>query len=213
MMMKRFLLFTLVIGLFAAQADAAMWELDVATARLFTQLPSAGSFPNILNYVIDSPGTAGSTTYYNDMVYGATPDYGYNMQGAVGFVGSLAAGNVISIGFHPVMGFDRLSAYDEFGAYIANDNLDEYRYHLFVSYDNLATKVTAGPVDLLPQTSTFLTLSNIDFTRVTDIGFDIEIIGNNPSDVFHTSVVPVPGAMLLGVLGLSVAGVKLRKFA
>jgi hypothetical protein len=27
------------------------------------------------------------------------------------------------------------------------------------------------------------------------------------------TVVPVPGAILLGILGLSVAGVKLRKFA
>jgi len=211
--MKRFLLFTLVICLFAVQADAAMFELDAPTARQFTQLPSAGPAPNILNYVIDNDGSSGSTTYYNDLYYGANPDYGYNMQYAVGFVGNIAAGNVMNIGIHSSNGFAGLSSFDEFGAAIANDNLDDYRYHLFVSYDNLATKVTAGPVDITPQTSTFLSISNVDFTKVTDFGFDIEIIGGNPSDVFHTSVVPVPVAVLLGILGLSAAGIKLRKFA
>ena len=32
-------------------------------------------------------------------------------------------------------------------------------------------------------------------------------------DNVEVTVVPVPGAVLLGILGLSVAGIKLRKFA
>lgn len=209
--MKRVLLLTVVLSLFAVQANAGMYIVDAPMARSFTQLPSAGSFPNILNYVIDNPGTSGSTTYYNDLVYGATPAYGYNMQMEVGFVGSLASGVVLNIGKHN----PGISGYTDFtdgvGVYLGNDNFDDYRYHMFVSYDNLVTKVVSGAVDLTPQTSTFLSIASVDFTNLTDIGFDIEIIGANPSDVFHTSVVPVPGAFLLGMIGLGVAGRKLRR--
>ena len=60
--MKRFLLFTLVIGLFSVQADAALYDLDAPTARLFTQL-SSNSSDYELQLVIDSPGVFGSTTY------------------------------------------------------------------------------------------------------------------------------------------------------
>jgi hypothetical protein len=35
----------------------------------------------------------------------------------------------------------------------------------------------------------------------------------SPAEVYELSVVPVPGAILLGILGLSAAGIKLRKFA
>ena len=56
--------------------------------------------------------------------------------------------------------------------------------------------------------------------HVTNIGFQIGGNmeepwggGSNPSnpDTYHMDVIPVPGAFLLGMLGLSAAGVKLRR--
>lgn len=212
--MKRCLLVALILAVVAGQASAAMYELDVPMARSFTQLPASitpGSSPNILNYVIDNPGTSGSSTYYNDGLFGANPNYGYEMQLSVGFVGQLVAGSVLNIG-KASPGISA-SDFDSFGAWIANDNFDDYKYHLFVSYDNLVTKVTSAEATLFPGQRAFLAIDSVDFSSVTHIGFDIEIIGNNPTDVFHTSVVPVPAAALLGVLGLSAAGLRLRKRA
>ena len=60
---------------------------------------------------------------------------------------------------------------------------------------------------------------------VTNLGFQIGATLENPlvgppltgnpsnSDTYHMNVVPVPGAVLLGMLGLSLAGIKLRKHA
>ena len=59
----------------------------------------------------------------------------------------------------------------------------------------------------------------IDFSAIagaTNLSW-VEINGNNPwctqIDDISVTVVPVPGAVLLGLLGLSAAGIKLRKHA
>jgi hypothetical protein len=65
--------------------------------------------------------------------------------------------------------------------------------------------------------ATLLLNGSFDFANVTDIGLQVRgnFSGGSPSnpDVFHISAVPIPGAALLGVLGLFAAGVKLRRFA
>ena len=51
---------------------------------------------------------------------------------------------------------------------------------------------------------------------IFDTGIDTTPFGDSPATVvsgMQIQAVPVPGAVLLGMLGLSVAGVKLRKFA
>ena len=78
--MKRILLFTLVIGLFAVQANAALWELDRTTALGFTtysNIGGAGDDIGLLS-VYDGPGnkvfTEGGVTTFD------------SMSGMVGFV-------------------------------------------------------------------------------------------------------------------------------
>jgi hypothetical protein len=68
------------------------------------------------------------------------------------------------------------------------------------------------------QTLTWVFSSIPDTDDIDDIGFYIKddfLGGDYPSDpdAYHISVVPVPGAVLLGILGLGVAGIKLRKYA
>ena len=48
---------------------------------------------------------------------------------------------------------------------------------------------------------------------VTEFGFKLEYQGIHGSDNFRISVVPVPAAVILGILGLGIAGIKLRKYA
>ena len=122
-----------------------------------------------------------------------------------------------------------LVGFDKYELYLENDNDDIWLVNIYLNtgytdppwnhpnnwYDN-------GWTVLNPHSS--VTLS-IDLTSVANLGYVTNIgfqIGSNmtgsggyPSnpDVFHVSIVPVPAAVLLGILGLGVAGLKLRKYA
>jgi len=55
---------------------------------------------------------------------------------------------------------------------------------------------------------------------ISEIGFYVRAnfwpddkFGPSSPDTFRVSAVPVPGAVLLGILGLTAAGVRLRRFA
>jgi hypothetical protein len=185
-----------------------MYILDAPLARQFSQLPDPGTFPNKLSLVIDSPGTTGSATYYTD---GFFSSYGEPMQLAVGFLGSVQIGNMIKIGEpNPSIAPPASGAYDDFGALIANDDDDKYDYRLFAT-DNGGTHYSNW-VTLTEDTNTFVSVGQtINFGSLAGIGFEIR--GYRDVDFFHTSVVPAPAAVLLGILGLSVAGIKLRKSA
>jgi len=212
--MKRVLIFCVVVGLLAGQASADMYILDAPLARQFTRL-SAESAINKLWLVIDNPGTPGSTAYVNET--GVTPpDYGDPMHYAVGFVGILAQSDTMMIGTT----YSGDIGYDSFGAALANDNDDPWKVRLFVSNDDLQTTTTSDDWVTLSGAyipggggvqKAFLTLEGIDFNTLTHLGFEVE--GQRSVDIFHVSVVPVPAAVILGILGLSVAGLKLRKYA
>jgi hypothetical protein len=207
--MKRIMLLGLVVGLFAGQAFAGMYVLDAPTARQFTQAIAINS-NNALHLVMDADGTPGSATYFDDGYFdNPTADYGDTpMLLQVGFAGHIQLNHVMFIGKS-----GNLSGFDSFGINIANDNDDSYRYHAWVSFDNLATKVQGAPVSVLPNHhQSFVSVNIVGTAPVTNFGFDVELLGD-PSDDFHTSVVPVPAALLLGFLGLGAAGVKLRRFA
>lgn len=218
-MKKLVLLCIIVVGLFAAQADAGPYQLDALTARTFTQL-STNPSGNTLQLVIDNPGLAVSTVYLNNGWAdpdGAGPDlYGENMQLSVGFAGVITGINpgdeVIWIG---TAGNLYAAGYDSLLIPIANDNDDVYRYHAWVSYDGM-TIVPGAYLDLIHDTQGVVSVAfgaGPSGAGITHFGFDIDLLGPSSSDHFHTSVVPVPAAVILGILGMGVAGLKLRKYA
>ena len=218
--MRRFLLFTLVIGLFAVQADAALWNLDAPTARTFLQLSADGSGSNQLELVIDSPGTQpGSTVHFlelGNIEYGIPASYPTTMQYNVGFAGDtseFAPGQPLVIG---AASTGQLLAGDTFQIAIANDNDDLYEYTAWYSTGAplfTAASISQGtPVTLNPDTKGTVSVI-VGGTAPTYFGFTLDYVGTKGGDQFRTSVVPVPGAILLGMLGLSVAGIKLRKHA
>jgi hypothetical protein len=115
--------------------------------------------------------------------------------------------------------------YDGISCYFQNDNNSKWSYQLFyliggVEY-NSGAFVEVNPLGGSTSLSTGAPQGGLDLGTITNIGFRIQ--GNNMgsgdprypsySDDFHTSLVPVPGAVLLGFLGLGAAGLKLRRFA
>jgi len=88
-------------------------------------------------------------------------------------------------------------------------------------YDTVQARVTLGS-DIVDQTYSlawdqpFQTYT-VPFTVVTAGGYDLSFGASGGDNVGmlldNVSVVPVPGVVLLGMLGLSVVGVKLRKRA
>jgi hypothetical protein len=224
--MRRKLLLALCFAalcLSGAPASADLYELDAVTARLFRELAvtDAGN----LALVIDSDGTFGSTVSYSDGSL-AFDMYGATMQGAVGYVGQLAEdptdGDILASILIGASGaaVGIVGEYDGYSALVANDNDDDWSFRLAAGigpgtiYSNWAT--------LSPRNSTTLTMNfaKIDFsTKLNWIGFEVQgtFDGANESpsnpDFFHVSITPVPGSILLGMLGLGVAGLKLRKFA
>jgi hypothetical protein len=223
--MKRVLLLGVVLGLFAGQASAGLYTMDSATAiqlRDVSWSDASGFGANILTWVGYNPGTVAA-----NRVYGIG-DYGASMQYSVGFSGNLndVSGNGVASVNIGVTTTNLLTALQGLGSFtgfylpIANDDNQKWEYKLYVNTD-----ATPGIEYLSPSWTalasggkTTLSLdfgTSVDFSTLTDIGFMIQLdrsyIGNG-SDDFHTSVVPIPAAILLGIVGLSAAGLKLRKF-
>jgi len=222
--MRRSILFILVFGLFAAHANAALWELDKPTALGFT------TYTDFDGGGGDTIGSLGvydkSIGYVSGTNFGA---YGVPFTNEVGFVGGpivdLDGGGddlvtaEISYGGDPGL---TGSGYDGIAAYIANDNDDIWAYQLF--YIIGATEYSSGAFVEVGPAGGHAYLSTgapggeggLDLADIDDIGFRVQGDikgGAYPSggDTFHASVVPVPAAVWLGMLGLSAAGLRLRK--
>ena len=118
-----------------------------------------------------------------------------------------------------------LSSYTEgFLLPIANDNGDTWQYQAYVTNGtgtNATTAYSSGWATLPMDTATalFVPWDINAFTATSSVGFIIQWNQSIPAnltklgDKFATSVVPVPAAVILGMLGLGVAGLKLRKYA
>ena len=109
--------------------------------------------------------------------------------------------------------------YDGFSAYIANDSRYSWQYQLYASG-------VVGTTPTVKESGVWTTLvpgahQVLEFTfgdmMVKQVGFDVRanyglLSAPGSGDSFQTSVVPVPPAVLLGFLGLGLAGVKLRRY-
>jgi hypothetical protein len=218
--MKKYILICIVVGLAAGQASAASYELNKTTAKYFqqTSVISSTDIGN-LGLVIDkSPGTV----YYSDGTVGSS--FGATMQGAVGYVATLGDGpdpdqlGTILIGSTSTGVVS--GTYNRYRAYVANDNDDPWQIALYVDDGSVTT--FSSFVTVLPNNYTWINYdlgSDIDFSTlklgIAVRGIFTGLANAQPSnpDIFHVSVVPVPAAVLLGILGLGVAGLKLRKHA
>lgn len=178
---------------------------------------------NTMYYIGRNPGAT-----LADRVDGVLPVYGgtHPMYYAVGFVGNLtdwaadgdatasvdigASGNTNGV----LDALQGLGSFDSFGLYVSNDNAEDWMYGLYADFGGADVHASSSLTTLSSGGRTFLTLDfggDKAFGDLQDIGFTIQ--STTGSDTFHTSVVPVPGAVLLGMLGLGAVGIKLRKFA
>ena len=191
------------------------YYMDPDTAADMRLLDISTNDVGDLEYVGYQPGGSG------DWVFGVASEYGAGegyMAYEVGFTGGLYDNDQstlaeITIGLtNP--GFS--GAYDKFELPIANDDDDIWKYRAYVMTDSetIWSDWTDG---LNPGEKTSLTVSTpgLDYTDVTGIGFQIQwdrsLNNDRLGDNYNTSVVPVPGALLLGLIGLGSLRLKFRK--
>jgi hypothetical protein len=215
--MKRFILICIVVGLFAGQASAAMYELNKTTARQFRQTAvSSGDIGN-LGLVISNLGVVDYWDTTVPSTYGSINP----MMGIVGYVGSLGDNtqdNSAMIMIGTTSAGVVTGTFNGFRSYVANDNDDPWDVALWVGDGTVAGSTFSSFTTLGGGADTWINyvIGSTDFSTL-QLGLAIrgDFSGTQPSnpDVFHVSVVPAPAAVLLGILGLGVAGLKLRKHA
>ena len=224
--MKRTLFLALVaVAVFSAQASADFYYyLSETKAAEMTFLSTSPGDTLSLTYIGTYPGSNA------EYISGTEASYGDTMTQLVGFSGNLKdtsgdyeAIQTIGLGslneFGDSLGLVPDETYvDGFQLLIANDNNQGWSYRTYVWEIGNSTRHETEWTTLSNDTQTTLILStgNIDFHEVCGIGFEVRWTypdGGSISDDFHTSIVPVPAAVILGVLGLGVVGIKLRKYA
>lgn len=207
--MKRKLitLICVAVCLSSSAAFADIYELTRDDALAMT---------NIIQDEDDGGTIVGGLTIYD----GYSPMYG-PMSGDVGFTAQLWDSDDDYVAIAKVYFTESIpgSPHDGITSYFENDDDDIWSVQMFYVIDDV--EYNSGDfVELAAGQSTYLTIMGaVETDDIDEYGFRVMGLmtgtDGNPSqgDAFHISVVPVPGAVLLGMLGLAAAGVKLRKFA
>ncbi len=201
--MKHILLSVAAVCLLAGQASAGLYTLDYSTALTFNKLAGSG----LLNGVYDGLATPPNQWEYQNPWLPAQA-YPSPMLGDVGFVGSLSGNQSwMRIGATGTFGTGTTSS---FGAWLGNDDQSAWEVRLVANNTPESTWTSISP-------GQFLWFDMPVSGPLTMIGFEVRLNTGltptpSPSDSFNISAVPIPAAVLLGMLGLGVAGMKLRKF-
>ena len=217
---KILLVFCLSLLLGTVPAMAAMYEVDHATALTFRPMSTStgwnpvsiewGGFQTVWDLT-----TIPETRVWDDPLLPLflTPSQYYEeipWLGEVGFAGYITGhGNSMRIGANGAAIADT----DGLRIFLGNDNQSIWQVRSFANGVALNDWVALKPGQGVWLETAFAN------TTLTSFGFDVRLDTDqgpdspSGSDAFHISAVPVPGAILLGMLGLSVVGIKLRKFA
>ena len=216
--MNRILILSVMVGLFAGQASADLYTMDATTAADMRWIGVGAGDEGTLTYVGYKPGGLGDVVCPNPLTeYGAGAG---NMTYAVGFTGNLYDNDqsglaVLTLG---LTGPGLSGTFDGFELPIANDDDDVWNYRAFVTTGG-GTVYSPWTIGVVPGSNQIVSVSTLglDYGTVTGIGFelqwDISLNDERSGDDYNVSVVPVPGAILLGMLGMSIVGLKLRKYA
>jgi hypothetical protein len=230
---KRASLFALlawVVGLLAGPASAGMFTftLNHDAAMMLTEIshdPTGSKIYSKLYPVTDDPaeydstaGMRGVVGYVGLLDAAKSPKDAWMRIGANATTTPKDAGDVIGavLGGHT----HDLTGYGTYNLFLANDDNSDWWVRLFIDTGSDPVRESGSKLLHPGDTTTLsLDLTGLGLSHVTAIGFDIGGLLNNvvpnPSDpdFFHVSAVPVPAGVLLGFLGLSAAGLGLRKLA
>jgi hypothetical protein len=187
MMMKKIILTTLVICLFASMARAGpaftFSHSDLLGLEQIAPLPSSFELLGVTDIVDD---------YTNG---------GRGMIGEVGYYGILNAGSV----FIGTEALPDLSGFTDYALRLSNDNEHSWQVGLFVASDSDVTSTALVPLGV--GESVDLSMSLVG--DLTSIGFVVATGGELSSDVYHVSATahtPAPGAIALGSIGIGMVG-------
>lgn len=195
--MKRIIFIVSVCALMAAPTIAVpTFKFDTAQVLSFDKLPD---YTNDLNATFD--GTATTTAEYGPTL----PPSSVGLLGSR--VGKYQAAEVEYIGLG-ITGMD-LSSYGSYIVTINNDNNSDWKYKLFADDGTPASKIESSSWTTILKLGGTATLS-LDISPLSSassgrIGL---IIGSDViEDDIHTSIViPAPGGIVLGGIGVGLVG-------
>jgi hypothetical protein len=227
--MKRFLLFTLVICLFAVQANAAMYlSLDDGLGNTVTIGDGSSLDINTNVGAITYSGTLGAwnlnvTTGISKPFTGSVtnPMMDLNSVNASSSAGGQLTIKLTDTDFMPDPTWTSTKLISAIGGTtIGTVSLDQILDEGNAEFPLLGAAELSVSLAPVPDPAGAFSASGIDLGSLVSGPFSLTEIavithtrqGLTSFDASST-VVPVPAAVILGILGLSVAGIKLRKHA
>ncbi len=235
--MKTLVLTTIMIALITSVSMGAMFEFTATeAASMVKSFTSDGATSGALTISTDGDYSAGVILTTYAVGYEATlhPGHAVDLDALNDPDNPWHPWAAVGIGFpwgSVPASASNLTGYTDYGMAFVNDNDDIWSVNLYMNTGWIDPGSWSPEFDtfsenawtvLAPGATTYVSMSlaGIPYLdHVTNIGFQIgatmDNVGGNPSpsDAFHVSAVPVPGAFLLGILGLGAVGIKLRKFA